>query len=434
MSGLHREMGQRAYELLPEKFREFWKAEAENIPTYCEYPDLHLGAQWEEPAKESFYARYCIMANGRAAPHGPQDKEWRGATFGDVTDPQKVHDALRYYLEQTVKYIAKGDATDSARFGGTGAHVIQDCSNPGHTFNNILLSRLFPVKGKNLIFMHRLMDHWPIDLEAVKCPPVLLGRNIDEAVYFLAEKIIGNMDLITADMVKLCQGIIGNREKTVSRIMQKWNAEAICHTLNFWYTAFILAAGELPAGSSRRFVSTSLADKPMITAYDERFDRQQYIAAGIPFYDNHYPETDPHRSTMSTNPYPFEPVINCAYNSKGEILPLAIDDKGTTLKGKGIAAGTYGVVSYHVPGNVFRTLEVTAGIHPDSSSGVSCTFAVWCCESEPHLLAKGTTDRKKGALHFKVQLPLECRTISLLNAGGDGGNSTAVWLEPVLKP
>ena len=171
----------------------------------------------------------------------------------------------------------------------------------------------------------------------------------------------------------------------------------------------------------------------MLTAYDKRFDRQQYIAAGIPFYDNHYPEADPDRSTMSTNPYPFEPVINCAYNSKGEALPLAIDDKGTTLKGKGIAAGTYGVVSYYVPGNVFRTLEVTAGIHPETSPDVSCTFGIWCCESTPRLLAQGVTDRKRGALRFKVTLPPECRTISLLNAGGDG-KSTAVWLEPTLKP
>ena len=433
MSGLHDKMGQRAFELLPEEFRKFWSAEAGNIPTFCQYPDLHLGAPWEDPEKESFYARYCIMDNGRAAPHGPQDKEWRSATFGDVPDPQKLHDALRYYLGKTVQYIVSGEMTESARFAGTGAHVIQDCSNPGHVFNNILLNRLFPVKGTQLIFMHRIMDHWPFNLDAVKYAPRLLGRNIDEAVYYLGERIIGNMALITADMVKLAQAIIGQRDRIISRIMQKWNAEAIRHTLDFWYTAFILGSGMLPPGCNRRFAQTSLAEKPMITAYDDRFDRRLYIDAGIPFYDSSYPEADPPRSVMATNPYPFEPAVNCAYNCRGERLPLCVDDGGNILSGKGIASGTYGVATWYVPGNLFRILEVTAGLHPETSPDVSCTFGIWCCETAPRLLAHGTTDRKKGVLHFKVELPPECRTVSLLNAGGDG-KSTAVWLEPVLKP
>ena len=70
MSGLHDKMGKRAFELLPEKFRNFWAEESENIPHYCDYPDLHMGSQWENPQKERFYAQYCVMDNGRAAPHG----------------------------------------------------------------------------------------------------------------------------------------------------------------------------------------------------------------------------------------------------------------------------------------------------------------------------------------------------------------------------
>ena len=433
MSGLHDKMGRRAFELLPAECRRFWESEAENIPNYCDYPDLHMGSQWEAPEKERFYARYCVMDDGRAAPHGPQDKEWRGATFGDVTDPEKVHGALKYYLQKTIENIAAGNITDSARFAGTGAHVIQDCSNPGHTFNNILLNRMFPANGKALVFMHRIMDSWPIDLEAVRSRPVLLGRTVDEAVYFLGENIIRNMSLICADMVTLCQAIIAKRERTVSRIMQKWNAAAIRHTANFWYTAFILAKGKVPVAASRRLAGgVSLADQPMFTAYDQRFDRQQYIAAGIPFYNNLYPEGDPPRSTMSTNPYPFEPVVNCAYNVSGEPMELYLNDHGVKLTGKGIAAGAYSVASWHVPGTVFRTLEVCAGIHPESPDNVECTFGIWCCESTPQLLAKGSTTRDGGVIRFQVAIPPECRTISLLSAGGDG-RSSAVWLNPILK-
>ena len=240
------------------------------------------------------------------------------------------------------------------------------------------------------------------------------------------------MRLICADMVKLCQAIIGKKERTVSRIMQKWNAAAIKSTADFWYTAFVLASGKIPAAMNRKFAAVDLADQPLITAYDERFDRQQYIAAGIPFYNNLYPEGDPPRSTMSTNPYPFEPVVNCAYDTAGNPLELYLCDGQRKLTGSGLASGTYGVATYHVPGTVFKKLEVTAGIHPDSLNNVECTFGIWCCESETHLLARGKTSRDGRVLHFSVDIPPECRTISLLNAGGDG-KSTAVWLNMTLK-
>ena len=221
MSGLHDKMGARAFQLLKANEQNFWKDAAAELSHCCDYPDIHLGSQWEAPEKEPFYARYCVMGNGRVAPHGPQDKDWRGATFGDVPDPEKLHYALRYYLEKVVHYLGKKDVTESVRFAGTGAHVIQDCSNPGHVFNNLLLNRLFPFNGKKLIFMHRIMDSWPIALDKVKTPPVLLGRTVEEAAYLLGEKIIANMDKISADMVPLCQAIIAGRDRTVSRIMQK---------------------------------------------------------------------------------------------------------------------------------------------------------------------------------------------------------------------
>lgn len=432
MSSLHREMGQRAYELLPERYRRFWEEESGNIPEYCEYPDLHQGSQWEEPEKEPFYARYCVMENGKAAPHGPPDRDWNGATFGGDPDLAKLYGALEYYLKRTVENIASGNVADSARFAGTGAHVIQDCGNPGHTFNNITLNRLFPPRGDKIVFMHRIMDAWPIDLAAVKTPPRLLGRTVSEAVYFLGERIVGNMRLIAADMVKLCQGIIAGRKKSVSVIMQKWNAAAIRNTADFWYTAFVLASGKLPGAAARGFGPVMLADHPLITAYDDRFDRLAYVGEGIPFYKNAYPECDPPRSTMSTDPYPFEPAVNRALTASGEWLPLRLKASGKLLTGKGIASGTYGVATWYVPGNVFRTFEATAGIHPDSPADVEAVFGVWCCESIPHLLSRGTVTRDGGVIRFKVALPPECRTLSLLNAGGDG-KSSSVWLNPVLR-
>ena len=372
------------------------------------------------------------MGNGRVAPHGPQDKDWRGATFGDVPDPEKLHYALRYYMDKTVHYLAEKDVTESIRFAGTGAHVIQDCSNPGHVFNNLLLNRLFPANGKKLVFMHRIMDSWPIDLDAVKALPEILGRTVDEAAYLLGEKILANMDKITADMIPLCQGIISGHDRKVSRIMQKWNARAIHLTASFWHTAFVLASGKVPAGSRKRFAAEDLTGHPVITAYDERFDRLKYIEAGVPFYKNLYPEGDPPRANMSTNPYPFEAAVNCAYDANGDPLPLVLREGDTELTGNGFAAGAYSVISFTVPGNIYGELEVTAGIHPASKNNCEAVFAIWCCDSAVPLLASGKTTRDGGVIRFKVALPPECRTLSLLTAGGDG-KSSSVWLNPVLK-
>ncbi|MBQ9087961.1 MAG: hypothetical protein IJY46_04180 [Lentisphaeria bacterium] len=432
MSGLHDKMGARAFQLLKPGEQKFWKDAEAELAHCCDYPDLHLGSQWEAPEKEPFYARYCVMANGRVAPHGPQDKDWRGATFGDVPDPEKLHYALRYYMEKVVHFIAKQDVTESVRFAGSGAHVIQDCSNPGHVFNNLLLNRLFPANGKKLVFMHRIMDSWPIDLAAVKAPPELLGRTVDEAAYLLGEKILANMDKITADMIPLCQGIIAGHDRKVSRIMQKWNARAIHLTASFWHTAFVIASNRIPSWCHDRFNEISLVKHPVITAYDERFDRLKYIAAGIPFYKNLYPEGDPPRANMSTNPYPFEASVNCAYDANGDPLPLVLRDGETELTGNGFAAGAYSVISFTVPGDIYGELEVTAGIHPASVNNCEAVFAIWCCDSDVQLLASGKTTRDGGVIRFKTALPPECRTLSLLTAGGDG-KSSSVWLNPVLK-
>ena len=286
MSGLHDKMGARAFQLLKPGEQKFWKDAEAELAHCCDYPDLHLGSQWEAPEKEPFYARYCVMANGRAAPHGPQDKDWRGATFGDVPDPEKLHYALRYYMEKVVHFIAKQDVTESIRFAGTGAHVIQDCSNPGHVFNNLLLNRLFPANGKKLVFMHRIMDSWPIDLAAVKAPPELLGRTVDEAAYLLGEKILANMDKITADMIPLCQGIIAGHDRKVSRIMQKWNARAIHLTASFWHTAFVLASGKVPAGIlSHHGLRCALPQKtsPGYRKWPSHHTHNNYYSAGTYF-------------------------------------------------------------------------------------------------------------------------------------------------------
>ncbi len=432
MSGLHDKMGARAFQLLKANEQNFWKDAAAELSHCCDYPDIHLGSQWEAPEKEPFYARYCVMGNGRVAPHGPQDKDWRGATFGDVPDPEKLHYALRYYLEKVVHYLGKKDVTESVRFAGTGAHVIQDCSNPGHVFNNLLLNRLFPFNGKKLIFMHRIMDSWPIALDKVKTPPVLLGRTVEEAAYLLGEKIIANMDKISADMVPLCQAIIAGHDRTVSRIMQKWNACAIHLTASFWHTAFVLASGKISSASAKRFAVSDLTEHPVVTAYDDRFDRLKYIAAGIPFYKNLYPEGDPPRANMSTNPYPFEAAVNCAYDAEGNPLPLILRDGDTELSGNGFAAGAYSVITFTVPGTVYRELEVTAGIHPASKNNCEAVFAIWCCDSDKPLLASGKTSRDGGVIRFNALLPPECKTLSLLTAGGDG-RSSSVWLNPILK-
>ena len=170
----------------------------------------------------------------------------------------------------------------------------------------------------------------------------------------------------------------------------------------------------------------------MIQSYSGKYDRKKFIDAGIPFYPTFYPESDCCRSRLSTDPYPFEPVINTAFDGKGNLIPLELMIHGERKKtSQGIAVGAYGIASFRVPGKIFSELEVYAGIHPESKSDKTVTVGIWCYESNSPLLASGEVSLNSDALHFKVKLPEECRTVSLLSA--DGNNDTSViWFDPEL--
>ena len=434
MSSLHKIIGRRAFELLLPSEREFWKEEAENIPHYCEYPDLHAGAPWDEPELEKHYERYCLMPCGRCVPHGPSDKTWRCAAFGGEPCPDNSLYALRYYFDTVVACIRSGDAQNAAMFAGAIAHTVQDFCTPVHSFSNIVLNRMFPPIPGKYLFMHRVVDGWPFTPEKVTAPPELLGRNAEEAAFLLNERLFAFMEWQHRHIVTLFESIRSGENTAADIIMQKTNEAAVHLTASLWHTMFVIADGVIAVEEANRLDSIDLTALPMIESYSNEFHRDQYIAAGIPFYPNKYDEYDPPRSRLGTDPYPFEPAVNHALAPDGSEIPLELTLDGKTFRGngRGIATAAYGVASFRVPGSLYGTLDVFAGIHPRSESNRMVTFGIWSNEANPRLLCKFTASKDTSAVHLQIPIPHECRTLALLSADGDQ-QTHVVWLNPLLK-
>ena len=434
MSAVHDIIGKRAFELLAPEEQLFWKGEQNNLPGYCDLPDLHLASQWDGSGKEKWYAQYGVMPNGRCTPHGPVDKNWSCIAHGADPDASKSLYTLRYYMKKITALIRQKNAVESARFAGTLAHFIQDCCTPGHIINNLKLNHLFPPQAGKLIPLHSTIDFYPFEPELVRSEPEILGRSVEEAAFLLNETLLRNAEIMTGEIVPLSQAIQDNNTPRIQKIMQKWNGISVHLTASLWHTLFAIANCLIPETAQQQFNELDLTTLSMIAGCDKRFDRSQFIRSGIPFYECIYPECDPFRSRLSTDRIPFEPAVNTSYDGNGNAVPLELLKGGQPFRGNGhgIAAGSYGVASFRVPGKLYAGFEVHAGVHYRSESDAKVTFGIWCPEYKPCLLAQGIVSKKEEALHFLVTLPEECQTLILLSAGGNSKLSV-VWLDPLLR-
>ena len=436
MSGLHDQIGKRALELLPEWERNYLGEEAGNISLYCDYPDLHLAAQWEDPSLLPYYETYCKMDNGICVPHSPVDSAWINAAFSNnAPDPENTRYALGYYFGKVLEYLRKRERFHCSRFMGVLAHLLQDHAIPVHTANNIMIHQLFPDRGDKYMSIHALGDKWPFDSQAVTGPVRLLGRTVEETLYHTVEDLFAHIEKNMATIVPFFQSIRSGNTEEADRISQAYNSYAVVLTASVWHTLFSIAFDQIRKEECRVFRSGRfLTDNGMILSCSDQYNRQQFIDRGIKFYPTLYPDTDCSRARLATGPYPFEPVAGYVFDGKGNLALPCLNIKGEKRTSSNtIATSAYGIASYRVDGRIFRELDVYAGIHTDSASDKEVTFAVWCYEKNGDpLLAVGKCSRNQDALHFRIPLPEECRTLSLLSADGDE-NLSAVWMDPKLK-
>lgn len=434
MSALHETIGKRAFELLPQWEQDFWAPEQENIPTYCVYPDTHLECQWGDVGKLPFYEHYCMLPDGHCVPHGMVDSDWTPGSFsGREMDAEHTAYVLEYYCKTIIDLLRAGDVVESARFAGTLGHYIQDVCNLGHCFNNILLNRLFPAENGKQPFFHRSLDGWPFFPEKITKAPKLVGTTRKEAVFCMTEMLMCKLEDIAGICVPFLTAIQNEDIETADGYSQAMNEDAVWYTASLWHTLFCIAFDKATAADREAFKVRDLTDSKMILSYDKMFNREQFIDAGIPFYPSIYHNFDPCRARLAIGQYPYEPTLDYAVDKEKNVIPLKLNIDGKPVTGmRGIAGSTYTVASFRVPGDLYAELDVYAGIHPDSSTNGELVFAVWCHEAQEKLLAKGVTTRDGQTLHFKVELPENCRTISLVNAG-EPGEKSAIWMEPKLK-
>jgi hypothetical protein len=303
----------------------------------------------------------------------------------------------------------------------------------GHSFNNILLNRLFPSEGGKQLFFHGALDSWPFCPEAITDAPQLMGTTEEEAAFLITEALMNRAEENTKICIPFLTAIKNEDRETADRYSQQMNEAAVLYTASVWHTLFSIAFDKVEETDRKAFQTRDLTDSQMILSYDRKFNREQFIDAGIPFYVTLYSNADPCRARLAVSPYAYEPTLDYAIDAKNNRIPLMLRIDGAVATGaRGVAGSNYSVASFRVPGNLYRELEVTAGVHPNSSTNGEFVLGIWCHEAQEKLLAKGVTTRDGEALHFKVELPENCRTISLVSAGVPGEKS-AIWMEPKLK-
>jgi hypothetical protein len=277
------------------------------------------------------------------------------------------------------------------------------------------------------------VDNHPFDAGSISAEPRLLGRNEEELIFSFMEEMICKVERNIGLLVPFLAAVKNGDAREENRISQEINADAVRYTVDLWHALFCIAFDRFEEADLRKFAFRDLTDSRMVLSYDKKYDRQKYIDAGIPFYRTLFPEADPCRARLATDPYAYEPAFDMAYDGSGNLIPLElIIDGGRRKAERGLAAGAFGIATFRVPGTIFSELDVYAGVHPESASDREVVFGVWCDDAPQPLLASGRANRKSEALHFHLNLPGNCREISLLSAGGDK-HTSAVWHSPRLK-
>jgi len=435
MSSIHDTLGKISYNMLPEWERQLWAGQRDMIPEYCFFPDTHLSVQLE-PDKEKTLRKYCVMSNGKPVPHGPCDDDYRSCVFSNYHSRKTRNFVIGYYLKKMVNLLKKRNFEEAAKFGGVFAHYLQDSSCPGHVINNLLVNRLFPPENGKYWHYHRIIDSWPCKEEEIIVRPVLMGTSIEEAVFHICAEQDRVISSALSLLCPLITSIRKNDRKNSDLICRKLNSAAVRFGSSGWHTAFCIAFGKFLRSEKKLLEKVILSNNIPINEVGDEYSREKLIRHGIDFYETKYEEADPSRSRLSSDPYPFEPVPDCAFDGHGRTIPLALNIHGKnkltrkTFK-NGIAAGTYSILTFEVPGRIFREFRVLCGIHPITNTDEKAGFAVFCEQSLQKAFIGGRISKNDPPVEFTIPLRTDCKTISLIVSGGTPGIH-AVWANPLL--
>ena len=329
-SSQHILMGKYAYDSLPAWEQNFWKGQREKIAKNSLAPDQYY-------ANKAKLAQYCIMPNGVVIPHGPTDKDWGTLPFVHSCCLENHRYVIEYYLGKLVETISAGDSSESAMFAAVFGHFLQDSSQPAHLVHNDLLYTLVPRPEEQYRHLHRDLDDADPDEYILKqIKPRLLGRTISEAAFHLRIEYETMIQRALTQLVPMISAAYTGDKKAMSRSITQLYKTATFLTASAWHTAHCIAKQKFDKGN---------------------LDKLQVVRLN----------KVPYSHGFTLDPYGFHPLLDCACDGKGNIIPLTLKVKGengcekTATFINGIAM-TWGNVEYDIPRGIYNEFQVKIGL------------------------------------------------------------------------
>lgn len=433
MSSIHNILGSHAVSELSEKERIWWGNEINDLPELCFLPDRHLEHQ-NDAEKEKEMRKYCLLDDGSPIPHTPTDNYGNWCLFsGSGLEDIMAERVVPYYIKKILDSARQKNMHSTACFTGALSHYVQDNAIPVHVINNMLMNHLFPEKNNRYIHYHYIIDGLPFDIEKIALTPCILGTSAEELAFNLIQKIKQNREKALSVLVPLIYAIDNEDIAEQYRISNIYNGNAIELTISLWHTIYALANNDFSEYSDENLKKFRLSRTVPVYKIEPVFDREKFRSFGIEFYPTLYSQCDPERSYVGVAPYRFEPALNLVYGKNGQILPIQLQNGNNIDEYQDcIAMSGYGLSVFDTPGDLYGTLEVTAGFHPASNSGKTLRFSImFDCTSGLKLAFQQDKKEGENSSQVKISLPHDCkRTFFIVNGGTPA--TSALWCDPVI--
>lgn len=318
----HSRITEEALGALPRWEQEIWQAERDGlIREYCMYPDLHR----DVPERKKELDPYCLLPNQKPCPHQAAGR----------SDDRYV---MRYYLGRIVEALRAKRITESARFGGTLAHYIEDSGCPVHVIDNSLILKVLPPpEAWQNIAIHGAVEGPEFEFSIAGYRPVLLGQTIDEAVCHLYERYQHMIRIARAQIAPVVQGIYAD-DKPRADAARAAAATACAQVLaDAWHTAFAISQGRFAEEELEGLSTRSLVDLTPIAA-----------ACGSPYGT---------------------PMRNGSLGPGRRTVPIVLlvaDEAGKQVEkawANGIGVGPSARIEYDIGSLGYTTLTATVGLH-----------------------------------------------------------------------
>ncbi|MFH0963832.1 MAG: hypothetical protein V2A58_07440 [Planctomycetota bacterium] len=407
-SHMHIEMGRWSLKALGARQRAFWRSVEDELPELCTMPDRYFA----EPEK---WRRYVALPGGHVLPHGPTDAQFTDVSFAHHGDRRVARFALSHLIGELVRALRANDPVESARFGGSLAHYVQDCSGPAHVVNHYLLLRLVPPPAR-LRNIHRPLD----DVSVPRPPrfrPRVLGTCVPEIAFHAEAELQRIVELALAAVVPALQAIRARKGGVLPSLLSPSCHAAVRLVSSLWHTCFCVARGAIAQSALRGLRAVPLSERRPDDAF-------------------------------TLDPYPWEPRRDAGIHESGALLPLRLrvsrGGRSYLATFRDGLAMVHGHAFFRIPAGVYRAFSVRIGILARPPQAGKVVFRVVLGDSPPsyesgtaRILDMGgrvarTVTLSASSLSRAIRVPLgRARGIALLADASPFATHVA-WVHPVL--